>query len=133
MLSELRRLAEIVDPPPLPSPVSRDSEDDAVLALAVASQADLIISGDADLLPSARMPGFPSSTPPPPSPVSAEGRKRGRALARLVRREVTLAAEPCIGPAFAGRGGSGRRKNRIQVGSESAKKRGRIGLQGTPK
>ncbi|HME20735.1 MAG TPA: putative toxin-antitoxin system toxin component, PIN family [Acetobacteraceae bacterium] len=50
MLSDVRRLAEIVDPPSLPAPVSRDPDDDAVLALAVASQADLIISGDADLL-----------------------------------------------------------------------------------
>jgi len=50
MLAELRRLAEIVDPPPLPAPISRDPDDDAVLALAVGSQADLIISGDADLL-----------------------------------------------------------------------------------
>jgi putative PIN family toxin of toxin-antitoxin system len=50
MLDELRRLAEIVDPPPLSKPISRDPDDDAVLALAVASQADLIISGDADLL-----------------------------------------------------------------------------------
>jgi putative PIN family toxin of toxin-antitoxin system len=50
LLAELRRVAEIVDPPPLPAPVSRDRSDDAVLALAVASQADLIISGDADLL-----------------------------------------------------------------------------------
>jgi putative PIN family toxin of toxin-antitoxin system len=49
-LSELRRLAEIVEPPPLPARVSRDPDDDAVLALAVASQADLIVSGDADLL-----------------------------------------------------------------------------------
>jgi putative PIN family toxin of toxin-antitoxin system len=30
-LGELRRLAEIIDPPPLPSPVSRDPSDDAVL------------------------------------------------------------------------------------------------------
>ena len=50
MLSALRQLAEIVDPPPLPVPVSRDPDDDAVLALAVASRADLIVSGDADLL-----------------------------------------------------------------------------------
>jgi putative PIN family toxin of toxin-antitoxin system len=50
MLSALRRLAEIVDPAPLPAPVSRDPDDDAVLALAVAAQANLIVSGDADLL-----------------------------------------------------------------------------------
>ena len=49
-LGELRRLAEIIDPPPLPAPVSRDPSDDAVLALAAASQADLIITSDADLL-----------------------------------------------------------------------------------
>lgn len=50
MLDELRRLAEVFEPPPLPAGVSRDSDDDAVLAVAVASRADLIISGDADLL-----------------------------------------------------------------------------------
>jgi uncharacterized protein len=49
MLAELWRLTEIVDPPPLPTQVSRDA-DDAVLALAKAAQADLIVSGDADLL-----------------------------------------------------------------------------------
>jgi uncharacterized protein len=49
-LADLRNLAEIVDAPPLATPVSRDPDDDAVLALAVASQADLIISGDVDLL-----------------------------------------------------------------------------------
>ncbi|HEY4173548.1 MAG TPA: putative toxin-antitoxin system toxin component, PIN family [Rhodopila sp.] len=50
MLTQVRQLAEIVDPPPLPTPVSRDADDDAVLALAVAAQADLIVSGDDDLL-----------------------------------------------------------------------------------
>jgi uncharacterized protein len=50
VLSGLRHLVEIFDPPALPVPVSRDPDDDAVLALAVASRADLIISGDADLL-----------------------------------------------------------------------------------
>ncbi len=50
MLAELRRFAEIVEPPSLPAQVSRDPDDDAVLALAVTTQADLIISGDADLL-----------------------------------------------------------------------------------
>jgi putative PIN family toxin of toxin-antitoxin system len=50
LLAELRQLADVVDPPPLSAPVSRDPDDDAVLALAVASQADLIVSGDRDLL-----------------------------------------------------------------------------------
>lgn len=49
-LAALGRMAEMVDSPPLPAPVSRDSDDDAVLALAIASRADMIVSGDADLL-----------------------------------------------------------------------------------
>jgi putative PIN family toxin of toxin-antitoxin system len=43
VLAELSQLAEIIDSPPLPAPVSRDPDDDAVLALAVASQVDLVI------------------------------------------------------------------------------------------
>jgi putative PIN family toxin of toxin-antitoxin system len=50
LVEELRKLAELIDPPPLPAPVCRDPDDDAVLALAVAAQAELIVSGDADLL-----------------------------------------------------------------------------------
>jgi putative PIN family toxin of toxin-antitoxin system len=58
-LGELRQLAEIIDPPPLMAPVSRDSSDDAVLALAAASQADVIITGDADLLTLGSHAGIP--------------------------------------------------------------------------
>jgi putative PIN family toxin of toxin-antitoxin system len=58
-LAELRRLAEIINPPPLPAPVSRDPSDDAVLALATASQADLIITGDTDLLTLGSHAGIP--------------------------------------------------------------------------
>jgi uncharacterized protein len=50
IINELRRLVELLEPPALPEPVSRDPDDDAVLALAVASQADMIVSGDGDLL-----------------------------------------------------------------------------------
>lgn len=50
LVEELRRLAELIDPPPLTVPVCRDPDDDAVLTLAVAAQVDLIVSGDADLL-----------------------------------------------------------------------------------
>lgn len=49
-LDELRRLAEVVEAPPLPQPVCRDPDDDAVLAAAIAGQVDLIVSGDDDLL-----------------------------------------------------------------------------------
>jgi putative PIN family toxin of toxin-antitoxin system len=43
-------LAAVIDPPKLIAPVSRDPDDDAVLAVAVAARADLIVSGDSDLL-----------------------------------------------------------------------------------
>lgn len=49
-LDEVRQLAELVEPPPLPQPVCRDPDDDEVLALAFAARVDLIISGDEDLL-----------------------------------------------------------------------------------
>ena len=50
VLTSLQELAEIIDTPPLPGPVSRDPDDDAVLALAVFGQSDMIVSGDEDLL-----------------------------------------------------------------------------------
>lgn len=49
-VAEMRQLAEVIVPPPLPEPVCRDADDDHVLACALAAQADLIVSGDADLL-----------------------------------------------------------------------------------
>jgi putative PIN family toxin of toxin-antitoxin system len=49
-LAEVRLLAEVIDPPPLAHPVCRDKDDDAVLALALAAHADIVISGDDDLL-----------------------------------------------------------------------------------
>jgi putative PIN family toxin of toxin-antitoxin system len=63
LLARLRTLAEIIDPPRLSVPTSRDrdDDDDAVLALALASRADLIVSGDRDLLPKSV-----SSTQPQP-------------------------------------------------------------------
>ncbi len=49
-LSEVRQLAEVIEPPPLPVPVCRDPDDDHVLALAIAVRVNLIVSGDDDLL-----------------------------------------------------------------------------------
>jgi putative PIN family toxin of toxin-antitoxin system len=49
-LAELRALAEVSEPAPLATPVCRDPDDDAVLALAIATSVDLIVSGDRDLL-----------------------------------------------------------------------------------
>ena len=50
ILSEIQTLAEIVVAPPLSLPMCRDPDDDAVLACALAAHADLIVSGDNDLL-----------------------------------------------------------------------------------
>ncbi len=44
------RLAYVVEPQPLSGPVSRDPDDDHVLACALAARADLIVTRDLDLL-----------------------------------------------------------------------------------
>ena len=49
-LAEVRQLADVVEPSPLPQPVCRDPDDDHVLALALAAKAELIVSGDNDVL-----------------------------------------------------------------------------------
>lgn len=45
-----RQRARLVTPTPLPTPVCRDPDDDLVLATALAAEADVIITGDKDLL-----------------------------------------------------------------------------------
>lgn len=50
---------EIVRAMPLPRPVCRDPDDDEVLALAAAASADLIVSGDNDLLVLEQFEGVP--------------------------------------------------------------------------
>ena len=50
MLRHYRRLAHLVDARTLARQVSRDADDDAVLACALAAHADLIVTGDDDLL-----------------------------------------------------------------------------------
>ncbi|MFO1464930.1 MAG: putative toxin-antitoxin system toxin component, PIN family [Steroidobacteraceae bacterium] len=50
LVADYQRLAVLVDPQPLPAPVSRDPDDDQVLACALAAGAYLIVSGDRDLL-----------------------------------------------------------------------------------
>jgi len=45
-----RERATLVRPASLPHPVCRDRDDDKVLATAVAGQADIIVTGDDDLL-----------------------------------------------------------------------------------
>ncbi len=50
LVSQFGLLSDIVQTPALLQPVCRDPDDDWVLACAVAANADLIVSGDADLL-----------------------------------------------------------------------------------
>ena len=50
MLRHYQQLATVVTARRLAQQGSRDADDDAVLACALAAQADLIVSGDADLL-----------------------------------------------------------------------------------
>ena len=59
LLAEVRRLAEVIEPPPLSQPVCRDPDDDHVLALALAANADVIVSGDNDLLSLGNFEGIP--------------------------------------------------------------------------
>jgi putative PIN family toxin of toxin-antitoxin system len=62
ILNDLQLLAELVTPVPLSMPVCRDPDDDAVLAVALSAQADLIVSGDADLLDLREYQGIPIVT-----------------------------------------------------------------------
>ena len=50
LLANYRRIATAVTARRLGQQVSRDADDDVVLACALASRADLIVSGDNDLL-----------------------------------------------------------------------------------
>ncbi len=59
----MRRLAEVIEPPPLPQPVCRDPDDDEVLALAIAAKVELIVSGDNDLLSLGSFQGIPIIAP----------------------------------------------------------------------
>lgn len=63
MLRDLHLLTEIVEPPTLAARVSRDPTDDMVLSTAVAGHADLIVSGDDDLLALRGYQGIPIVEP----------------------------------------------------------------------
>ena len=58
-----RRRAVSVTPAPLPAPVCRDPDDDCVIATALAAGADLIITGDKDLLTLKKHRGIRIRTP----------------------------------------------------------------------
>ncbi len=50
VLLDYTSVVQIIEAAPLSAPVCRDPDDDDVLALAMAAQADWIVSGDQDLL-----------------------------------------------------------------------------------
>jgi putative PIN family toxin of toxin-antitoxin system len=59
LLADYLAIIELTDAQPLPAPVSRDPDDDAVLACALAAKAALIVSGDRDLLDLGAFNGIP--------------------------------------------------------------------------
>ena len=63
ILLKLRESAELVASVPLPAPVSRDPDDDHVIAAAVAAQAEWIVTGDRDLLVLGSYEGIAIITP----------------------------------------------------------------------
>jgi len=50
LMTAYQERAALVSASPLPKPVCRDPDDDVVLATAMAAKADLIVTGDQDLL-----------------------------------------------------------------------------------
>ena len=62
MLRNYQRLATTITARQLTQQVSRDADDDAVLACALAAHADLIVSGDKDLLVLKQFQGTPIVT-----------------------------------------------------------------------
>ena len=63
LVAQYRALLILVSPIHTLHPVSRDPDDDEVLALAFAAQVDLIASGDDDLLPLRAFRDIPIITP----------------------------------------------------------------------
>ena len=63
MIGRYRRLAQLVTARKLVQQVSRDIDDDTVLACALVAQADLIVSGDGDLLELKAYQGIPIVNP----------------------------------------------------------------------
>lgn len=62
VLQDYVSVVEIVEAQPLAQPVCRDPDDDAVLALGLAAQAEIIVSGGKDLLVLGQYEGIPVVT-----------------------------------------------------------------------
>ncbi|MCU0940145.1 MAG: putative toxin-antitoxin system toxin component, PIN family [Burkholderiaceae bacterium] len=59
MLAAYRRMTTLITARQLDAQVARDADDDVVLACALAARADLVISGDEDLLSLGSFNGIP--------------------------------------------------------------------------
>ena len=62
LIEQIGLVSDLVIAPALPMPICRDPDDDAVLACALAAQADFIVSGDQDLLVLQVFEGIPILT-----------------------------------------------------------------------
>jgi len=62
-LALFHRVGRIVEPEPLPEPICRDKDDDAVLALAISSAGACLVTGDDDLLIHKKIEQIPIVTP----------------------------------------------------------------------
>jgi putative PIN family toxin of toxin-antitoxin system len=62
-LALYRARANIIDAAPLAEPICRDHDDDEVLAVAIASRSDAIVTGDKDLLILKSHAGIPILSP----------------------------------------------------------------------
>ena len=62
-IAVIERAGRMVDPVPLSQPVCRDSDDEAVLALARSAEASCVVTGDDDLLILDRFQGIPIISP----------------------------------------------------------------------
>ena len=62
-LKAYRESVAIVKPPPMTEHISRDRDDDEVLAAALSAKADAIVTGDNDLLVLKSHEGIPILTP----------------------------------------------------------------------
>ena len=62
LLEDYAGIVHVVEPDPLPVPVSRDPDDDEVLACAMTAKVEAMVSGDADLLGLGSYHGIPILT-----------------------------------------------------------------------
>ena len=62
LVEDYADIVHVIEPDALPVPVSRDPDDDEVLACAITARVDAIVSGDADLLILDNFRGIPILT-----------------------------------------------------------------------